>query len=98
MTYLPYSFSLMTSIEKSLSRSGKSLRVSTAALEQLVQDGYSLAYGARFLKRTIEDRIKLPISQRWTEGTHFSADVKDGQIAVEVSDAAGRLQNLAATA
>ena len=33
-----------------------------------MNDGYSLAYGARFLKRVIESRIKLPISQRWTEG------------------------------
>ena len=31
-------------------------------------DGYSLAYGARFLKRVIDERIKLPISQRWTRG------------------------------
>ncbi len=31
-------------------------RVTPAALEQLVPDGYSLAYGARFLKRVIEDR------------------------------------------
>ena len=36
------------------------------------QEGYSLAYGARFLKRTIDERIKLPISQRWNEGAHFA--------------------------
>ena len=41
-------------------------------------DGYSLAYGARFLKRVIETRIKLPISQRWTEGDEYTADVRDG--------------------
>ena len=51
-----------------------------AALEQLVQEGYSLAFGARFLKRVIDERIKLPISQRWTRGhSTSSADVRDGQ-------------------
>ena len=55
-------------IEKALARSGRTLTVTPEALEQLVTDGYSLAYGARFLKRVIESRIKLPISQRWTEG------------------------------
>ncbi len=48
-----------------------------------MQDGYSLAYGARFLKRVIEDRIKLPISQRWTEGTHFVVNVRDGKIEID---------------
>ena len=56
-------------IQEALARSERRTDgVSPEALEQLVQDGYSLAYGARFLKRVIEDRIKLPISQRWTEG------------------------------
>ena len=44
-----------------------------------MQDGYSLAYGARFLKRVIEDRIKLPISHLWTQGQAFVADVRDGR-------------------
>ena len=60
-------------------RAGRTLTVTPEALEQLVHDGYSLAYGARFLKRAIEDRIKLPISQRWTEGHGFTADVRRRQ-------------------
>ena len=67
-----------------MSRTGRTLVMSPAALDRLVQDGYSLAYGARFLKRTIESRIKLPISQRWNEGTHFVATVEDGRIEIEV--------------
>ena len=59
------------------------LNVTPEALEQLVHEGYSLCYGARFLKRTIEDRIKLPISQRWTEGDVFTADLRDGHIEVD---------------
>jgi ATP-dependent Clp protease ATP-binding subunit ClpA len=86
-------------IESALARSKRSLNVTPEALEQLVQDGYSLCYGARFLKRTIEDRLKLPISQHWTEGDVFTADVVDGHIQVEVSSSAGgAYSNLAATA
>ena len=86
-------------IQRALARSNRSLTVTPAALEQIVQDGYSLAYGARFLKRAIEDRIKLPISQRWTEGTAFHADVKDGsQVEVEVSNGSACFSALAATA
>ena len=65
-----------------------------AAFEQLVTDGYSLAYGARFLKRAIEARIKLPISQRWNEGGRFTATVQNGRIAID----AWRRPSLAATA
>jgi len=82
-------------IEASLVKTGRSLTVTPAALEQLVADGYSLAYGARFLKRAIENRIKLPISQRWTEGEAFTADVRDGQLQIEVTH---RRYALAATA
>ena len=41
-------------IEQTLARSGRTLTVTPDALEQLVHEGYSLAYGARFLKRVIE--------------------------------------------
>jgi ATP-dependent Clp protease ATP-binding subunit ClpC len=76
-------------IQGSLARSNRTLTVTPEALEQLVQEGYSLCYGARFLKRTIEDRIKLPISQQWMQGEAFTASVRDGQIAIDVVKAAG---------
>jgi len=79
----------LAKIEASLAKSHRTLTVTPAALELLVSDGYSLCYGARFLKRTIEDRLKLPISQQWTQGEAFTADVVDGQIAVSVSSGAG---------
>jgi ATP-dependent Clp protease ATP-binding subunit ClpC len=84
-------------IEKSLAKSGRALTITPAALELLVAEGYSLAYGARFLKRVIESKIKLPISQRWTEGQRFTADVRDGQFEIEVTRETGRFA-LAATA
>ena len=76
-------------IEQTLAKSGRSLTVTPEALEQLVTDGYSLAYGARFLKRVIESRIKLPISQRWNEGEEYTADVRDGRVEIEVTRATG---------
>jgi ATP-dependent Clp protease ATP-binding subunit ClpA len=85
-------------IEQTLERSGRSLTVTPEAVEKLVTDGYSLAYGARFLKRVIEARVKLPISQRWAEGTAFHADVVDGELTVQVSEARGGYPALAATA
>ena len=84
-------------IGRSLAKSSRTLTVTPDALEQLVTDGYSLAYGARFLKRVIENEIKLPISQRWTEGTSFTADVRDGKLSIEVSQRSGSFE-LAATA
>ncbi|HVL67242.1 MAG TPA: ATP-dependent Clp protease ATP-binding subunit [Vicinamibacterales bacterium] len=83
-------------IQKSLARSHRSLTVTPEAVEQLVTEGYSMAYGARFLKRIIESRIKLPISQRWTEGQAFTADVRDGRVEIEITQASGF--ELAATA
>ena len=75
----------LAKIRRSLAKSGRSLKVTPEALEQLVTDGYSLAYGARFLKRVIETRIKLPISQRWAEGDEYTADVRDGRVEIEVT-------------
>ena len=74
------------------------LHVTPDALELLVTEGYSLAYGARFLKRVIESRIKLPISQRWAEGDEYRAEVRDGRVEIEVARATGRFEALAATA
>lgn len=84
-------------IQRTLEKTGRSLVVTPEALEQLVKDGYSLAYGARFLKRLIEERIKLPISQQWNAGEEFTAEAREGHVAIDVSRATG-LEVLAATA
>jgi ATP-dependent Clp protease ATP-binding subunit ClpA len=85
-------------IQAALARSGRTLVVSPEAVEQLVSDGYSLAYGARFLKRVIENKIKMPISQRWAVGQAFVADVRVGHGGVEVVEARGGYPGLGATA
>jgi ATP-dependent Clp protease ATP-binding subunit ClpA len=66
-----------------LAKAGKTIAVGDDALELVVTRGYSMAFGARFLKRFIDEQIKLPISARWKDGTHFDVKIVDGQIAVE---------------
>jgi ATP-dependent Clp protease ATP-binding subunit ClpA len=68
-----------------LQRWNKALTVEAEALDTIVTDGYSMAYGARFLKRVIDDRIKLPLSQQWKEANSFRATVRDGQVVVEAA-------------
>ena len=86
-------------LEGSLLKSGRTLQVTPEALEQLVNEGYSLAYGARFLKRCIAERIKLPFSPRWADGEAFTAELRDGRIEVDASPAAAAgISELAAIA
>jgi ATP-dependent Clp protease ATP-binding subunit ClpA len=70
-------------VSASLRRWNKMLLVEPEALDKLVADGHSLAYGARFLKRVIDDQIKMPISQQWKESSTFRAAVRDNLIVVE---------------
>jgi ATP-dependent Clp protease ATP-binding subunit ClpC len=71
-------------IERTLSDRRKSMTIEEEALEALVDEGHSLAYGARFLKRVIDERIKLPISANWAEGTHFHFAARDGIVSLDM--------------
>jgi ATP-dependent Clp protease ATP-binding subunit ClpC len=66
-----------------LKRWNKTVTIEPEALEKLVTDGYSMAYGARFLKRVVDDKIKLPLSQQWKEANSFRATVQDDQVVIE---------------
>src|SRR5262245_17388337 len=72
-------------VTMTLAKAGKAIDISEDALELLVAQGYSLAFGARFLKRVIDERIKLPLSQRWKEGNLFEVRVADGEVVVRPS-------------
>ena len=67
--------------ETALAR-GKTLSISKLAVAALVREGHSVAYGARFLKRVIDDRIKIPLSEIWGTSDGFLIDVVDGDIVV----------------
>jgi ATP-dependent Clp protease ATP-binding subunit ClpC len=58
-------------IERTMGKAGRTIEVDDDALELLVAEGYSTAFGARYLKRVIDERIKLPITMRWNNGLHF---------------------------
>jgi len=70
-------------VRMALAKAGKTMQMDDEALELIVTQGYSMAFGARFLKRVIDERIKLPISLQWNEGSHFHVRVRDGGIVVE---------------
>ena len=39
--------------------------------------------GARFLKRVIDEQIKLPISERWKDASHFEVKAIAGEVVVQ---------------
>ncbi|HXE80519.1 MAG TPA: ATP-dependent Clp protease ATP-binding subunit [Vicinamibacterales bacterium] len=63
-------------------RRQKDVVVDDAAIDAIVTEGHSLAYGARFLKRVIDERIKLPISEQWASSRQFHVAVEDGRVVV----------------
>src|SRR5207247_7788485 len=72
----------LAGIEQTLAEAGKTIQIDAEALERLATQGYGLACGARFLKRVIDDRIKLPISTSWREISHFHVRIQDGEVTV----------------
>jgi ATP-dependent Clp protease ATP-binding subunit ClpA len=63
--------------------SGKILEITPEAVEAIVREGHSLAFGARFLKRVIDDRVKIPISQMWAQADRFRVTVTNDAVTVE---------------
>ena len=78
--------SYVRQIAERLQEAGRFLNVTDEAIEQLVRDGFSVAQGARRLKRVIEEQIAMPISERWREGTTFDVTVIDGRVTVLCAD------------
>jgi ATP-dependent Clp protease ATP-binding subunit ClpA len=72
-------------IKRQMEHHGKHLQVSDAALNLLVKKGFSPQYGARFLKRTIDELVKLPITTMWKQGDRFYADAEGDQIKISLS-------------
>ncbi len=66
---------------------GKSFQTTDEALELITEKGFSMQYGARFLKRFIDERVKLPITTMWKSGSNFIVDVEDGEVVTRVADA-----------
>ncbi|MDX6610993.1 MAG: ATP-dependent Clp protease ATP-binding subunit ClpC [Blastocatellia bacterium] len=69
-----------------MERQGKAFQVSDAAVNLLTEKGYSAKYGARFLKRHIDEKVKLPITTMWKTGSNFFVDVEDGEIVIRATE------------
>jgi len=67
---------------RQMERQGKTIEVTEAALNLLTEKGFSTAYGARFLKRHIDEKVKLPITAMWKSAMNFLVDVEDGETVV----------------
>lgn len=71
-------------ISETMEKSSKKIEYEPDVVEVLAKKGYSIAYGARFLKRVIDDLVKIPLSQKWNDGKRFIIKVTNNDIVVEV--------------
>lgn len=80
--------SYLQTICKQMEKQGKQILISEPALNLLVEQGFSPTYGARFLKRTIDEKVKLPITNLWKLSNSFSVEAIDGEVKVTVLEPA----------
>lgn len=76
----------LAKLQRNMERQGKVVEVTEAALDLLTEKGYSPAYGARFLKRHIDQQVKLPITNDWKASMKFKVDVEDGVLTVKPAE------------
>lgn len=72
-------------IADQMARMHKKLHVSDDALRELAKKGFSMKYGARFLKREIDDRVKMAVTLHWKELDEFFVNLEDGKVVVRGS-------------
>ncbi len=77
----------LNKLKKNMERQGKVFDITEAAIDLLTEKGYSRTYGARFLKRHIDQKIKLPITNQWKTAAKFSVDAEEGEIVIKPTDA-----------
>lgn len=77
-----------------LAEEGRVIAVTDAAVRWLARDGYSVRFGARHLKRQIDRRLKMPLTDMWSEGRQFSVDIHDGALVIVPERAAAALPGL----
>ncbi|MFN2502568.1 MAG: AAA family ATPase [Pyrinomonadaceae bacterium] len=77
----------LAKIQRNMERQGKVVDITQAAVDLLTEKGFSQTYGARFLKRHIDQKVKLPITNEWKAGVTFVVDAVDGEIMVKPGEA-----------
>jgi ATP-dependent Clp protease ATP-binding subunit ClpA len=73
-------------LKTNMERQGKIVEVTDAAIDLLTEKGFSPAYGARFLKRHIDQKVKLPITNKWKTSIRFIVDVEQGEVVVKPAE------------
>ncbi len=73
-------------LKRKMESQGKSIELTEGALDLLTEKGFSPAYGARFLKRHIDQKVKLPITNEWKVGRQFIVDAENDDIVVRPID------------
>ncbi len=76
----------LNKLKRNMERQGKIVEVTESAIDLMTEKGFSPAYGARFLKRHIDQKVKLPITNAWKTSTKFTVDAEDGEIVVKSED------------
>ncbi|HEX8128015.1 MAG TPA: ATP-dependent Clp protease ATP-binding subunit [Pyrinomonadaceae bacterium] len=74
-------------LRRQMERQGKAVQVTERAIDSLTEKGYSPAYGARFLKRHIDEKVKLPLTAMWKGASQFVVDYDEGEITIKAIDA-----------
>ena len=77
----------LAKLKRRMERQGKVIEITDEAVDLMTEKGFSPAYGARFLKRFIDQKVKLPITNQWKLATRFMIDAEDGEIVVKATDA-----------
>jgi ATP-dependent Clp protease ATP-binding subunit ClpA len=72
-------------LRRQMERQGKTVEVTEEAINLLTEKGFNTAYGARFLKRHIDEKVKLPITGMWKTSSTFRVDVENGETVVNPS-------------
>jgi ATP-dependent Clp protease ATP-binding subunit ClpA len=75
-------------LQRQMASQGRILEVTEAATNLLTEKGYNPTYGARFLKRHIDEKVKLPITAMWKLAPRFVADVENGEVVIKMDEAA----------
>jgi len=75
-------------LRKQLGEKGIALDVTPAALDEIAAEGYDPTYGARPLKRVIQQRIQNPLAvemlkQEFGEGSRVKIDCEDGDFSFQ---------------
>jgi len=82
---------LLKELQKRMAKHNFRLVVADKVKEKLVQEGFDPHFGARPLKRTIQQLIENPLSieileGKFSEGSEISADMKNGRVVFTVSE------------